>query len=55
MGEDTGENPLWSSTEPYYDSFYCNVGVILPRLRIILNGRLIVGYLSHSLPALLLA
>ncbi|KAH8887876.1 alpha-1,2-mannosidase, putative subfamily [Thozetella sp. PMI_491] len=19
----TGENPLWSSTEPYYDSFYC--------------------------------
>ncbi|KAH9033368.1 glycoside hydrolase family 92 protein [Lactarius pseudohatsudake] len=20
----TGENPLWSSTEPYYDSFYCN-------------------------------
>ena len=23
--EDTGENPLWNSTEPYYDSFYCNV------------------------------
>ncbi len=22
---DTGENPLWNSTEPYYDSFYCNV------------------------------
>ncbi|KAI0703899.1 glycoside hydrolase family 92 protein [Cerioporus squamosus] len=20
----TGENPLWNSTEPYYDSFYCN-------------------------------
>ncbi|KAG1889430.1 glycoside hydrolase family 92 protein [Suillus subluteus] len=20
----TGENPNWSSTEPYYDSFYCN-------------------------------
>ncbi|OBZ76795.1 hypothetical protein A0H81_02962 [Grifola frondosa] len=20
----TGENPLWDSTEPYYDSFYCN-------------------------------
>ncbi|KAN0133100.1 Glycosyl hydrolase family 92 domain containing protein [Lactarius tabidus] len=20
----TGENPLWTSTEPYYDSFYCN-------------------------------
>ncbi|KAI9449063.1 glycoside hydrolase family 92 protein [Lactarius psammicola] len=20
----TDENPLWSSTEPYYDSFYCN-------------------------------
>lgn len=19
----TGENPLWNSTEPYYDSFYC--------------------------------
>ena len=24
-GIDTGENPLWNSTEPYYDSFYCNV------------------------------
>ncbi|KAJ3558216.1 hypothetical protein NM688_g1058 [Phlebia brevispora] len=20
----TGENPLWNSTEPYFDSFYCN-------------------------------
>ncbi|PIL28602.1 hypothetical protein GSI_08644 [Ganoderma sinense ZZ0214-1] len=20
----TGENPLWNSSEPYYDSFYCN-------------------------------
>ncbi|KAI0767769.1 glycoside hydrolase family 92 protein [Fomes fomentarius] len=20
----SGENPLWNSTEPYYDSFYCN-------------------------------
>ncbi|KAI0251580.1 glycoside hydrolase family 92 protein [Lactifluus subvellereus] len=20
----TGENPLWTSSEPYYDSFYCN-------------------------------
>lgn len=22
---DTGENPKWNSTEPYFDSFYCNV------------------------------
>ena len=22
---DTGENPKWNSTEPYYDSLYCNV------------------------------
>ncbi|KAJ2924654.1 hypothetical protein H1R20_g12427, partial [Candolleomyces eurysporus] len=22
--EDTGENPHWNSTEPYYDSLYCN-------------------------------
>lgn len=22
---DTGENPRWNSTEPYYDSLYCNV------------------------------
>ena len=22
---DTGENPRWNSTEPYFDSFYCNV------------------------------
>jgi putative alpha-1,2-mannosidase len=24
LADYTGENPLWSSTEPYYDSFYCN-------------------------------
>ncbi|OSC99282.1 glycoside hydrolase family 92 protein [Trametes coccinea BRFM310] len=23
-GDYTGENPRWNSTEPYYDSFYCN-------------------------------
>ncbi|KAI0055360.1 glycoside hydrolase family 92 protein [Artomyces pyxidatus] len=23
-GDYTGENPNWNSTEPYYDSFYCN-------------------------------
>ncbi len=22
---DTGENPKWNSTEPYFDSLYCNV------------------------------
>lgn len=21
---DSGENPKWQSTEPYYDSYYCN-------------------------------
>lgn len=25
---DSGENPLWNSTEPYYDSFYCNVRAV---------------------------
>ena len=24
---DTGENPKWSSKEPYYDSLYCNVSI----------------------------
>ena len=23
LGNRTGENPLWDSEEPYYDSFYC--------------------------------
>jgi putative alpha-1,2-mannosidase len=25
----TGENPKWNSTEPYFDSLYCNVGYFL--------------------------
>lgn len=25
--KDTDENPKWNSTEPYFDSLYCNVRV----------------------------
>lgn len=30
---DTGENPKWNSTEPYYDSLYCNVSHPAPIYR----------------------
>ncbi|KYG41857.1 glycoside hydrolase family 92 protein [Acidomyces richmondensis BFW] len=30
----TGENPLWSSSEPYYDSYYCIWYAICPSLRV---------------------
>lgn len=47
---DTGENPRWDSTEPYYDSFYCNVGPIPPVSAprgCLLPGSFTVGYVSN--------
>ena len=47
---DTGENPLWNSTEPYYDSFYCNVCYHARPSSIYTDVRHTVGHLSHVIP-----
>jgi hypothetical protein len=60
---DTGENPKWNSTEPYYDSMYCNVSPHSSIPPSILSSSSnyrtteltpsTVGHLPHALPTLL--
>ncbi len=45
----TGENPGWSSSEPYYDSFYCNVRPTSLLYGFRADVTCAVGYLPNTL------